>query len=111
MKNNYFLTDAIENSDIGYWAEFKNIKRDNEKLIISFDIRDNDDEGERVSEKWHKITFNKILKATEKIKNGEVEIRKDIAQQFIGKPEDWDYDIEGIDCVIQIVVFNELIYG
>lgn len=106
---NYVMTDAIETSAIVYWAEAKNIKRDAEGYVESFQVRDNGDEGERVCKTWKTVNAAAIERAALKILTGEFEIRRDIAAQFVGK--EWETDSEGVDCIIQAICFNELTYG
>ena len=116
------LSDAVEgNSGINYWAEIRKIRRDKNKPevigsstfypVVSFEVRDNGSGEVRVSEKWVIVNQGEVRKAVKKILNGQITVRRDIASQFIGKESDWDYDSEGIDCVIQVIAFNEILFG
>lgn len=104
----YVMTDAVEGSGIAYWAEIKNVKRVN-GYVASFQVRDAGLEGPRESEKWVTVTGHKVNVAAQKLSDGSVEVARRISAQFCGK--DWDYDSEGIDCVIQAIVFGKLIFG
>jgi hypothetical protein len=107
----YILTDAIETSAIAYWAQGSDVQRDEERLVTAFKVRDGGFEGEPEKEGEMLIDEAAILAARDKIVNGEIQIRADIAAQFVGKPDDWDYDVEGVDCLIQTAFFGDLIYG
>jgi len=111
----YLMTDAVETSAIAYWAEARNIKRSEPDdgtsvgYVTSFQVRDGGYEGPRVSDKWITVDSKAIAEAIEKIRNGVVKVRRDIAAQFVG--EEWDHDIEGVDVVIQTICFNNLVFG
>jgi len=105
LKN--IMTDAVEGCYTESWADIKNVKRDNGDNVISFDVKDFEDaEGS-----WYTINEKNLAEAIEKIRNGEVKIGKEFADQFSGEPEDWYYDAIGADCAVQIAAFNEIIFG
>lgn len=100
------MTDAIEGAAIAYWAIVRNIVRDVDTgCVTSFDVRN----FESADVRWVRVNEKALRKAASKLLNGEVEVRRDIAAQFIGK--NWEYDDEGIDCVIQARCFNEIVFG
>lgn len=103
------MTDAIDGPGIAYWAEARRVKRNAEKEVESFEVRDGGFEGERESESWVAITEDKIRAAAKDMTDGKVACHKRIAAQFIGS--EWDYDVDGIDCLIQHIVFKKIIYG
>jgi hypothetical protein len=106
------LCDALESGYLNYWAEARNIKRNKVTgNYISFEIRDHGDSGERKNEEWVLINHAAIRKAVKKILAGEIEISRTIAAQFVGKESDWDYDAEGVDCIVQTAAFNEIVFG
>ena len=106
------LCDAVESGYLNYWAEVRNIKQDKQtRSYVSFEVRDHGDGGERQSDTWVLINHAIIRKAVKKILAGEIEISRTIAAQFVGKEYDWNYDAEGVDCVVQVATFNEIIFG
>ena len=107
------LTDAIESSAISYWAEAQNVVRDDEGNVTQFDVRDDGDgdPDNRYKDEWTTITVQSVLDIVPNLLEGQFNIHRSICQQFAGKVEYWDYDAEGIDCVIQIIAFGELVFG
>lgn len=105
------MTDAVETSALSEWAEIKNIVRNHENLVESFQVRDGGFEGSRVKKEWTMIHCAKIRNIVKRLLLGEVEARRDIAQQFVGKCNDWTYDAEGINVIVQCICFNEIVFG
>lgn len=105
----YFLTDAVEGPGVAYWAEAKDVQRDEHGYVTSFKVRDGGYESDRVSKNWKTVNEKSVKKAVADILSGEMEVRRDLAAQFIGK--EWEYDSDGVDCVIQTICFGELIFG
>jgi hypothetical protein len=58
----YALTQVYEGSGIAYWAETKNVKRNQEGLVTSFQVRDEGNEGPRVSDRWTLIHYSSVTK-------------------------------------------------
>jgi hypothetical protein len=104
----YLMIDALDGPAIAYWAEVKNVKHDEQGKCLSFQVRDGGYEDERVSKEWVTITELKIEHAAMCLLSGTIEVRRDIAAQFIGK--EWKYDSEGVDCIIQAICFDKLIF-
>lgn len=104
----YVMTDAVEGSGIAYWAEIKNVKRAG-GYVTSFQVRDAGLEGPRESEKWVTVNERKVNAAAQKLRDGNVEAARRISAQFCGK--EWEYDSEGVDCIIQAIAFGKLIFG
>lgn len=107
------LTDAVEGPGIAYWASGLNIVRqeEGENHVISFIVKDAAPDGDPVKKGQKLINERAILKAREALVNGDIKVRRDIAAQFVGKPEDWDYDSEGVDALVQAAFFGEIVYG
>lgn len=106
-----FLTDAFECPVIYYWAETSDPKYLRED-IISFVVADGAPlMGDKITNRTAIVNEESILEAVSSILSGKVKIRRDIAQQFIGLPRDWEYDQEGIDAIVQIILFNDIVYG
>lgn len=105
----YVMTDAIETSALVYWAEARNVCRNGDGYVTSFQVRDAGNEAERHSDVW--VTVNsKIIEAhAKRLLNGTIAVRRDIAAQFIGR--EWETDSEGIDAIIQSICFSGIIFG
>lgn len=106
-----FLSDAYESSAIDYWAEVQNPVRNEHREYTSFQVRESEAPLERMSDGCKTVDEVSVLAAVAKMLNGEMDVSRSIAAQFVGKIESWEYDIVGIDCVIQCICFGELIYG
>ena len=81
------MTTAIEGG-INYWAEIRQLKRDDKLNVLSFSVRD-DGDGDpdgRIKDEWTHITPFQIGEAIKKILDGRAPIRSDIAGQFVGFP-------------------------
>ncbi len=105
----YLMISAVESSPIAYWAEIRDVRRDEKGNVLSFQVRDGGLEDARVSRHWVTINARKIIIAAKKLLLGEIKVRKDIAAQFIGK--EWDFDYEGVDCIIQSIRYKKLVFG
>ncbi|MCA3018814.1 MAG: hypothetical protein ING66_09435 [Rhodocyclaceae bacterium] len=103
------MTDAIEGAGIAYWAEVKAVKRNAEGYVTSFEVRDGGYEGERVSDAWKIVNRHAVQNAVARLLSGEFAVRRDLAAQFVG--EDWEYDQDGVDALIQAICFDELTFG
>lgn len=100
------LTDAVDGSAIHYWANIKNVERNEHGDVTSFlcseVLRD-------INFKWVKVTPKKIQKAVLDILTKDIDVSRELASQFIG--EEWDTDINGVDIMIQYIVFKYIKYG
>ena len=105
------MTDAVEGAGIAYWAEAKNVRRNKNNDVTSFYVRANDNEPLPADPKlreWHRVDASKVVAAATAVRNGLVDIRRDIAAQFVPP---YDYDGEGVDCLIQVIAFGEIVFG
>jgi len=105
------MTDAAKGPGIAYWAELKDVVCDSEGNVVGFDVRDNDAEGAREAPEFVRVDENAVRNAISRLLTGEVKVARRIASQFVGGEDNWDYDSEGVDCLIQAVVFGKLVYG
>lgn len=108
------LTDAVEGEGIAYWAKIQMVIRDREVKfwpVVSFVVLDGAPDGQPVKKGQKLINARIIERARNRIVNGDVKVRRDIAQQFVGVPNDWEYDSEGVDALIQVAFFGEIVYG
>ncbi len=109
------LTDAVEGPAIAYWARCYRSVREHTgkyKLVTQFRVSDAAPDGGKPVKKGSKtIGERAILKARDLLVNGNVNVRRDIKAQFVGQPDAWEYDQEGIDALVQLAFFGELVYG
>jgi hypothetical protein len=93
-----------------YWAEGRNVERDAELNYLSYELRG----AGSVDEAWHKVTPQLIDLAIQRVLDGSIKVRRDIAAQFVGYPNNIDmteHDAEGADVAVQVVCFGEIVYG
>ncbi len=115
-KAHQFLLDVMTTSiegGINYWAEIRQLKRDEQLNVLSFSVRDDGDGDptQRIKDEWTHITPFQIGEAIKKILDGRAPIHSDIAGQFIGFPycvDNCDVDSEGADCAVQIACFGKV---
>lgn len=104
---NYILTDAVEGMAIIHWAEITDIQRNVEGLVTSFKVRDA--EGE-VGLDWIEVTPEKLVEASKSILDGSIRLAKEIQSQFDPDIANWDVDVNGTDCLIQIIAFDDILF-
>lgn len=103
------LTDAVECLDLFGWAEVRAVRKDKNGYVSSFSCRDAGYAGSKVSA-WAKVNPKKISIAAFHCREGDLDVGRDIAAQFVDKVAVWDYDMYGIDCLIQYIVLGKVIY-
>ena len=103
------MVDAVEGQGIAYWAEIKGIKRDDNHYVLSFMVRDV--EREEKDGKWCLVNVAKVTSAVKRLLDNfqKYGVHRDYAACFLGN--DWDYDMHGVDIIIQIVAFDKVIFG
>jgi len=107
----HIMTDAGEGLGIAYWAKVRKVQHDQNGIVTSFEVGDAGPDGDPVKKGWRVISPRSIMKARDMIVNGDVNLNRDTKAQFIGQPWDWEYDADGVDALIQIAFFGEIIYG
>lgn len=105
------LTDLVEGHGISYWAEFRNVKKDAKGYVTSVEVRDAGLNGRRVSRKWFVIDEAAVRFAAMALLTGGVQVSREIAAQFVGGEEKWEYDMHGVDVVAQAICFGKIVYG
>ena len=114
------FTTACEGG-IDFWADVlkyhhvKYDKHDNTVLVedtLGFfaTVRDNEDEESDI------LTINRatIISGLQMIADGETEIQgkfMDEVKRWLAEPDDADIDATAADIIVQIGLFNELVYG
>lgn len=100
------MTTAVEGG-IGYWAECRNVER-NEKLdILSFEVTERDREAACFPDRWVKIDPEKMKAAVTLVLTPKFEVSNGYKRMII---ED-DVDAEAADILVQAAVFGEVVYG
>jgi len=106
---NWLMSDSI--AAIAYWADVRNVRTSAEgkyRVVSSMEVRDGAHEDGDPGE-WVRVTAAAIRKAATALRDGRIQVRRDIAAQFIGS--EWEYDSEGADCAVQAAVFGEIRFG
>jgi hypothetical protein len=103
------LCDDASYGGIGYWAS----EATNDPKTRTYDVvvmaEYLDDEI-----KSKTLTYEDILEASRKLATGEVSINpttKAVCQQIISDATDVDYDAEDADCIIQVAMFGDVLFG
>lgn len=105
------MTDAIETAGIGYWAEVRNVKRNAENEVVSFEVRE-ETPSDNAPAPWATVNEGKVRQAAKDMRDGKCSVHRQIAAQFIGDSgDDWDYDSTGVDCIVQWIALGKVIYG
>lgn len=103
------LTTAVEGG-INGWAVIRNLKRDEDLNVLSFECRDAEDP----SEPWAEVNLDKIPPALNKIKLGDVKVAKDYRHTIMLAYADLDasnIDAMMADIIVQVAAFGECIFG
>ncbi len=104
------LVTAVEGG-VNYWAEVRNyhweVDKQNNFLSAVVEIKTNESE-------WQTLNLDLIRKGIEKIQNNEVNINKDILESIVTgnlTNDASEIDSDGADCIVQVVLFGEIVYG
>jgi hypothetical protein len=109
---NYALNDLVNTRAIQYWAEIKSVKCDKATgNVVSFIVLDGGYENDPYTTEKKTISEKSLMAARAKLLLDDVDVHRDIAAQFIGPMDKWDYDLDGIDALVQVALFGKLIYG
>lgn len=104
----HVLTGCEEGSS--YWAsDFDWKHKPGENFITGADLTEDEADGIR-----HTVNAEQIAEAIRKIAAREVDVRADISEAVLNGIVDYagaDWDAEVYDCILQIALFNELVYG
>lgn len=105
------LNDAVDSSALTYWAGAKDIVRSENGDVVSFIVFDDGPDGEPLTTETKKINEKSILAARMKLISEDVDTHREVAAQFVGPQERWDYDSDGLDALIQVALFGKKVYG
>jgi len=107
-----FISDTLctaAEGGINLWAEMRNVVRDGVDYI-SYEVRDSEDPRDP----WHIIDDIAIETAISKVRDGEVEIRADLARFILKASETNDasyIDADCADCLVQIAAYGEITFS
>lgn len=109
---NDVLTNAVESGAISYWAEIEDLKRDEELNVVSLTICECDIDGNAEPNGVRKtLTSKEIDEARMRIicegGTSTLEINKQICMDVDQENNDANTD----DCIVQIAMFGEIVYG
>lgn len=109
---NCVKTVAVEGG-INYWALIRKIQRTADLDVTEFEVCDNEeDSGEDVN--WLPVTDETIVEGISSIINGAVEINEQIVQyilQAIRENDCGHIDADAADCIVQVGLFGEIVFG
>ena len=95
---------------IGYWAGSASNNPEKQTYSVKVLAEYRDDE---IKDKV--LTYQDLYDACEKLATGKVSVNsntKKVCQQIILDPtDDVDYDAEDADCIVQVAMFGEILFG
>ena len=107
------MTTAVEGG-IDYWAVIRNLKRDGELNVLSFDVRDSEDR----TANWEQVDADRVQAAIDHIvagsvKNGVGDHIVDPIKGAIADPENMGVyiDADVADCIVQVAAYGEIVFG
>lgn len=111
---NHETAKLIENiiDDGGYWIGYWVVKGEHDPSNQTYKVYLQPEYVEDWKSKT--ITYQDLLEASRKLATGEVSVNsntKSVCQQIISDPSDVDYDAEDADCIIQVALFGEIMFG
>lgn len=112
------ITTAIEGG-INYWSKVHKYewgdKVGNYQFPINYAYAKIQDFGDDEPGKVYEITMSKVSKALKLFRDGKIDLRSDILQEILlsdtTNGEEGTIDVECADCIIQVICFNDVIYG
>jgi hypothetical protein len=103
----YIVDDA--GMAIGYWAESAVHDSNKQTYTITVNVWTEDDFETKV------LTYEDLYEAARKIADGEVEINsatKSVCIDIVhGVVEDVDYDADDADIIVQVAMFDDVLFG
>lgn len=109
---NHLLNDLLNTRAIQYWAEIKSVKSDKTTgNVVSFVVLDGGYENSPLSTEKKTISEKSIMAARSKMLLDDVDVRRDLAAQFVGPVSKWEYDEDGMDALVQVALFGKIVYG
>lgn len=111
------ISSAVSGPAIAYWAKGSNVvyeqKPDGSRgPVIAFTVRDGDPDGSGVLTTSKKVINERsILAARKLLMDQDCGVHRSIAAQFVGPMENWDFDSDGVDALVQVVLFGKAVYG
>lgn len=104
------VTTAIEaghTHGIGYWAEVRNVRENDKREIIAFDVRGHG--GKDEPKRWKKIKAEDVEAAVQKmlVDGGEATHCRGLLKQLI------EFDVDGplADAIVQVMAMGDVVYG
>lgn len=106
----YTVVAAVEGG-INYWAEIKDYqwREDDNGRMTTASASVRAERGE-----WRELTPETIEAGIAKLKTGEVEINKTVLSWIVtgdALNDATDIDATAADCIVQVALFGELVYG
>lgn len=104
------LTTAVEGG-IGYWCSAGRIERDDQGHVTKVhDAYDAEDKADKFGD----ITLDTVRLGFERIVHGDIKISPQIKSWIVNdwaKNDSVAMDAEAADCIVQVGLFNEIVYG
>jgi hypothetical protein len=105
------MTDFVESGAGNYWGRVRNVVRNDDDWIISFEVREDEAVDLDSSDSWHKITPQIFLDAINELKRNPAKYKVSPHYADWYKGEEWNNDADSDDIVVQIAALGEVIYG
>ena len=104
---------AVEGG-VNYWAAIKDYQwskgEDDNFTSASAKVRDVENNGGE----WHEVTHETVEAGIAKIRTGDVRLNKEILSWILtgdATNDATDIDATAADCIIQVALFDEVVYG
>ena len=106
------MTDFVETGAGNYWGVVRNVVRDDDAWVISFEVREEEFDDPIVSGPlWHKITPQIFLDAVNELKRNPAKYKVSPHYGDWYKGDEWNNDADSDDIVVQIAALGEVVYG
>jgi hypothetical protein len=102
------LTMAVEGPALTEWAQIGDVERDADNNVIRFQVRaDKNNDSQFEDDGWIMIDHDALVVSAYKVIMGQIDVSRNIAAQIVGE---WDLDMVGLDVLVQIACFGDVIY-
>ncbi len=99
------MTNIVESGGSNFWADFQNIQRNSEGDITRMEVSESEQDT-AVKPGWHVVNWDDVRRAIELIMTKNL-VNTANMNAITGD----DNDADSCDCILQVMIFGELIYG
>lgn len=100
------MTTALESGGIGYWARVRDVRREEDLTVVSFEVIAKDAES---PDAWKRIDAEGMARAVGWVLSRRVKVRADLVGQIAADHGAADADCA--DLLVQVAAFGDIVYG